>query len=189
MALACKGYGFEIHVRQHIYGGQTKVIGIDGPADLAYRGIMPAARGRAIRNVDSEREDKDTHLKEFATMFDPAEAAQDAQRREALRRSQLLAITVTTTLVLGLRRLKAELRKAIASASYRVPNPVPNPNVIPAPTTMTSELNCTTKERNYFNYSFRLWAATTGASTIRTLRWIMPSTQVLTTELRSLHLL
>ena len=67
---------------------------------------MPAGLGRAIQNVDSERGDKEPDQEEFATIFDPAQAAQDAERRKALWRSQLLAIAVTNARVLGLRRLR-----------------------------------------------------------------------------------
>ena len=94
---------------------------------------MPAALGRAIQNVYLEKEDKDPDAEDFATTYGPAQAAQDADRRGALWRSQLPAIMVTTTLVLGVRRLRAQLRrrvdawKALAITSYRMPSPLINP--------------------------------------------------------------
>ena len=116
---------------------RKKASALEGPADLAYRGVMPAALGRAIQNVDIEKEDKDPDLEWFATIYDPAQTTQDADRRSTLWRLQQPAIMVFTTLVLGLRWLRAELRrrvkawKAVATASYHVPSPPINPTATP----------------------------------------------------------
>ena len=138
---------------------------------------MPAALGRAIQKTLAENVEYASDGDEYAIIYDTDRAGQDADKRATLWLAQQPSITITTTLVMGLRRMRAKLRrrieawKALATASAQ-PRPhdddsatksleVPPQPSLPIPTTW----------RSSFESSFGRWAGTQGADTIRDLRW------------------
>ena len=71
------------------------------------------------------------------TIYDTNLAAQDTDKRALRWRTQQHSIAITTTLVLGLRRMSAELRrrmdawKALAIASSQLPTPADDSTTVP----------------------------------------------------------
>ena len=93
--------------------------------DLAYRGVLPwglgralcapSAHGGAIAGVHDEQADGAGRDEEFATQSQAASTCQESQRRRQLWRTHAPALRVTTALVLGLRKLRAEYAERIAA--------------------------------------------------------------------------
>ena len=50
--------------------GRKKARELEGPTDLAYRGVMPAALGRAVQQTDVENEENVSDVEEYATIYD-----------------------------------------------------------------------------------------------------------------------
>jgi hypothetical protein len=82
------------------------------PMDLAYRCVMPSPLGYAIHKVDPPPIDEPT-IEEVAALLDINLASKDAEDRSALWRAQKPPIAVATALALGLRRLRAEVRRRV----------------------------------------------------------------------------
>ena len=83
---------------------------VECPVDLAYRCVMRSPLGYAIHEVDHPPVDERT-IEEVATLLDINLASKEAEDRSALWRAQKPAIAVATALALGLRRLRAEVRR------------------------------------------------------------------------------
>ena len=80
--------------------------------DLAYRCILPAPLGYAMRKMDLPPCAVETP-EDVATIMDIRLATKEAEERKALWRSQKPACAVVTALALGLRRLRAEVRRRV----------------------------------------------------------------------------
>ena len=96
---------------------------------------------------------------------------------------------VVTTLALGLRKLRAEVRRRVnawkilagSAASLLRTSQLP-PIELDAPS--QSEDQLTPRRRNSFNLSFANWATSSGSSFIRTLRWAIPPRDIAITRIR-----
>ena len=118
---------------------QAKVRKPEGPMDLVYRGVMPADFGRAIQTIETEN-DEASDGEEYANIENTNLAAQGADKRASLWRTQQPSIAITTTLVLGLQRMRTELRRrvdawiALAIASSQSMTPADDSVTVPPPT-------------------------------------------------------
>lgn len=115
--------------REAVYGadvGHHSAEGVrqEGAADLAYRGVMPRALGDAlsdesagtttvapgsVESVEYEPEEDEA----YATRREVDDALQEAFRRAGALRRHRAAIRITTLLILGLRRIRAEYSRRI----------------------------------------------------------------------------
>ena len=151
----------------------------ESPMDLAYRCVLPSPIGYAIHKIEVPRVSEPT-IEDVATLLDAPCLSKEAEDRIALWRKQRPAIMVVTALALGLRRLRAEVRRRVdawkilaasaASAPQAIHLPSTGPDVQPL-----REVSPTPCGRNSFSPAFATWATSTGASSIRTLRWAIPS--------------
>ena len=123
---------------------RKKATAIEGPADLACKGVMPIAFGRAIQQADKDEENVDVDIDDASTIFKLFQAAPEAETRATARRSQQPAITVITTLVLGLKWIRAQIRgrvdawKSLAATSSLLPINMPlSPTASPPFTAQT----------------------------------------------------
>ena len=150
----------------------------EGPMDLAYRCVLPSPLGYAIHKIDIPPEGEPT-IEDDATLLDMHRLSKEAEDRLALWRAQRLAIMVVTALALGLRRLRAEVRrrvdawKILAASAASAPQ---TPLFLPTPPVPQSQLedHQTPRRRCSFHPAFREWATSSGVSFIRTLRWSIP---------------
>ena len=94
---------------QDYAGHSAAATQIEGPGDLAYRGVMPKALGQALcgTSIRSSASDSSDH-EEFATSREAVAARLEMSRRHANRHTASPATMVTTALVLGLRKVRAE---------------------------------------------------------------------------------
>ena len=112
---------------------------------------------------------------DVATIMDMGLAAKEAEEREVLWRSQKPAFAVVTALALGLRRLRAEVRrrvdawKTIAASAASIPPTTDALTVAPSPHQSQRDEPHTPRRRNSFHTSFNRWATSTGVPFIRSL--------------------
>ena len=147
--------------------------------DLAYRCILLAPLGYAMHKMDLPPCAVETP-EDVATIIDIRLAAKEAEERKALWRSQKPTFAVVTALALGLRRLRAEVRrrvdawKTLAASAASILPATDAITVTPFPLqSQRSEFHAP-RRRNSFHTSFNGWATSTGASFIRFLRWAIP---------------
>ena len=122
--------------------------------DLAYRCVLPSPLGYAIHKIDIPPEGEPT-IEDDATLLDMHRLSKEAEDRLALWRAQRPAIMAVTALALGLRRLRAEVRRQSQLEDHQTP-----------------------RRRCPFHPAFREWATSFGVSFIRTLRWAIPSLDI-----------
>ena len=82
------------------------------PMDLAYRCVLPSPLGYAMHRMDVPVVSEPI-AEEVATLLDAHRLSREVEDRMARWRSQRTAIMVVTTLALGLRRLRAEVRRRV----------------------------------------------------------------------------
>ena len=80
--------------------------------DMAYRGVIPARLGWAIPKIKKE-EDIYSDDDEHATILKTEGARREMEKRMAKRKQQQSVITIVMTLVLGIRKMRAELRRRV----------------------------------------------------------------------------
>ena len=156
---------------------------VEGTMDLVYRCVMPAPLGNAIHKVDCPPRAEETSTEDVGTILDINLAAKEAEHRSALWRSQKPTIAVITALALGLRRLRAEVRRRVdawkimaASAASMSPTTDVFP-VTQSPSQPHRDDPHTPCRRSSFHTAFNRWAKSTGAAFIRSLRWVIPSVE------------
>ena len=141
--------------------------------DLAYRCVLPSPIGYAIHKIEVHRVSEPT-IEDVATLLDAPRMAKEAEARIALWRKQRPAVMVVTALALGLRRLRAEVRRRVDAWKISAASAASAPQAIHLPSTGPDaqplrEKSPTPCRRNSFFSAFATWATSTGASFIRTL--------------------
>ena len=83
---------------------------LEGPADLAYRGALPRALGKALDSPTGEsvQEGASEEGEEYATMYEVPALEREAAARTRACAKRANAMRVTTSLLLGIRKLRAE---------------------------------------------------------------------------------
>ena len=85
---------------------------LESPLDLAYRAVLPASLGYAIHRMEVPPGSAPA-IEEVASLLDVQRLAKEVEDTTALRRFQRPAIMVVTTLALGSRKLRAEVRRRV----------------------------------------------------------------------------
>ena len=147
--------------------------------DLAYSCVLPSPIGYAIHKIEVPRVSEPT-IEDVATFLDAPRMAKEAEDRIALWRKQRPAVMVVTALALGLRRLRAEVRRRVDAWEILAASAASAPQVTHLQSTGPDvqplrEVSSTPCRRNSFSTAFATWATSTGASFIGTLRWAIPS--------------
>ena len=151
----------------------------ESPMDLAYRGVLLSPMGHAIHKIEVPRVSEPT-IEDVATLLDAPRLSKEAEDRIALWRKQRPAIMVVTALALGLRRLRAEVRRRVDAWKILAASAASAPQATHVASTGLDvqplrEVSPTPCRRNSFSTAFATWATSTGASFIRTLRLAFPS--------------
>ena len=128
-------------------------------------------------------------LKKLLRPPDVQRLAKEVEDTPALWGFQRPAIMVVTTLALGLRKLRAEVRRRVnawkilagSAASLLHISHLPP---IELDASSQSEDHLTPRRRCSFNVSFANWATSSGSSFIRTLRWAIPPRDTAITRIR-----
>ena len=129
-------------------GHSSHGVSLEGACDLAYRGIMPRALGKALDSHDiafgaAPPVHSDSDGEEYATWAQPEQVEQEVMKTTARQRRCRNSIRVTTVLLLGLRKMRAEyaqiisawceLQQLASSLSDPVAAPVPPAGNAPHP--------------------------------------------------------
>ena len=162
---------------------------MESPLDLAYRCILPAPLGYAIHRMEVPPICEPVS-EEFATLLDARGIANEAEGTAALWRSQRPAIMVVTTLALGLRKLRAEVRRRVEAWKTLAGSAAPFLHSSQAPSNelvavSQPEDHLSPRLRCSFNVSFANWATSSGMLFISTLRGAIPPRDAAITRLRS----
>ena len=80
--------------------------------DLAYRCVLPSSVGYAIHKMEVPHVSEPT-VEEVATLLDPGRLCKEDEDRKVLWQKQRPVIMVVTALALGLRKLRAEVRRRV----------------------------------------------------------------------------
>ena len=146
--------------------------------DLAYRCVLPSPIGYAIHKMEVPRVSEPT-IEDVATLVDVRRLSMEDEDRITMWQKQRPVIMVVTALALGLRRLRAEVRRRVdawkilaSSAASALQPSISSPN--DREVQLIREVSPTPCRRNSFPSVFTKWATSIGESFIRTLRWALP---------------
>ena len=148
--------------------------------------LLPAALGYAIHKVKYLQTIGESY-EEDATILNSTIILQETERRAMLWKSQKPTTMVVTILALGLRKLRAELRRR--TDAWKIIATIEYPSFLSAapPThntafTIHEEPLCV---RTAFQSSFDHWYNTGGIQYIRSLRWAIPTVEAAVSRFRS----
>ena len=122
--------------------------------------------------------------------MDASRATKESEDTTALWKSQRPAIVVVTTLALGLRKLRAEVRRRVDAWKTLAGSSVPLIHGSQFPSTdlfspLQSDDHLTTRRRCSFSASFANWAASSGATFMSALRRAIPPKDFAITRIRA----
>lgn len=163
----------------------------EGPGDMAYRGVMPKALGRAIvaiarqKEISLEEQEIEGITDElYATLSTPDEAQIEAIRSIRQQKPWAAAIRVVSLLLLGLRKTRAMYGRMVTTwhELYRVSVPCPLQADIGQAEVIQQMPHAQVSPRDRMEE----WLRTArGNNVITELRWIVPSTSVAIDRLRN----
>ena len=177
-------------------GHSSHGVSLEGACDLAYRGIVPRALGKALDAHDmvvgaAPPVHSDSDGEEYATLAQPEQVEQEVMKITARQKRCCNAIRVTTVLLLGLRKMRAEyaqmisawceLQKLASSLSTPVAAPVPPAGNAPHPQAAPA-----IPRAILLSSILQEWLTSQeGLSVIESLRWLAPGPSTLVARVRS----
>ena len=157
-----------------VNGSSKAAVAAEMASDLGYRAILPFALGQAVCRLAASTTTNSFAGERFAVVHNPGDVQQEAVQETARKKQMAPAITVTTLLLLGLRRVRIEYAKrtsfwrACASSFFEeTPVDVGPSRGLPAPSTLQGWL-----------------ASAAGQSCVKEWRWLVPTPSVLESRLR-----
>ena len=148
-----------------------------------------APLGYAIHKVDAPSI-PDPVIEEVATLLDASLVTKESEEVAALWKSQRPAIVVVTTLALGLRKLRAEVRRRVDAWKTLAGSSAPLIHGSQSPSSdffspLQSDDHLSTRRRCSFSASFANWAASSGATFMNALRGAIPPRDFALTRIRA----
>ena len=126
-----------------VNGSSKAAVAAEMASDLGYRAILPFALGQAVCRLATSTTTNSFEGERFAVVHNPGDVQQEAMQETARKKQMAPAITVTTLLLLGLRRVRIEYAKrtsfwrACASSFFEeTPVDVGPSRGLPAPSTL-----------------------------------------------------
>ena len=157
-----------------VNGSSKAAVAAETASDLGYRAILPFALGQAVCRLATSTTTNSFEGERFAVVHNPGDVQQEAVQETARKNQMAPAITVTTLLLLGLRRVRIEYAKrtsfwrACASLFFEeTPVDVGPSRGLPAPSTLQGWL-----------------VSAAGQSCVKEWRWLVPTPSVLESRLR-----
>ena len=135
--------------------------------------------GYAIHKMEVPHVSEPT-VEEVATLLDPSRLCKEDEDRIALWQKQRPVIMVVTALALGLRKLRAEVRRRVdawksLASSVGVAEQLTPHQLIAHDVQLIRDISPTPGRRIPFHSAFTRWASSNGEQFIRSLRWALPS--------------
>ena len=178
----------EVAINAAISSGASMSV-LEGPFDLAYRCVLPAPLGYAIHKVEAPPVPEPV-VEDVATLLDASLVTKESEDTTALWKSQRPAIVVVTTLALGLRKLRAEVRRRVDAWKTLAGSSAPIIHGSQSPSSdffspLQSDDRLSTRRRCFFSASFANWAASSGATFMSALRGAIPPRDSAITRIRA----